>query len=223
MRKASAVLVSALATALVLSGFVSYMLLSKGSQESSPNENWTKTFSFWWSPDEQNITSGNGLLWMNFTFSTVGENLSIIVEVNDDEGYCGLTMAFDRNNNGKIDYGETDFDFPEIHGVRDTPYDFDSDNMTMTPWITVEPNGLRRFASVGEYPSPWHTCTFSNETGFTFKINLPLKEVGSTGLVYAIFSDPDNPLITDPVTHETTYKFSPPESTLVYLCFSYLP
>jgi hypothetical protein len=214
------ILVSALVFSLLFSILLGYMLLNIRSSENNPNGSWTRTFSFWWGPEEQNITSGNGILWMNFTFKTEGENLSITVKVNDDEGNGSLIMVFDKNKNGKIDFWETDYGHPEIHGIGDTPYEFDSDNKTMTPWIMVGPKGQSAFASVGRYSSPWHTCTFNNETGFTFNINLPLEEVGSTGMVYAIFGDPDNPYIS---FSPLTYKYNPPESTIVYVYFSYLP
>jgi hypothetical protein len=205
----------ALAISLSYNGYLYYTQTQNNSNH---------TFNFWWSPQEQNITSGNGMFWMNLTFKTVGENLSITVIANDDEenGSAELVMVFDRNQNGKIDYHVSDFDSPEIYGIVDTPYDFDSNNKTITPWLVVGPKGEMSVASSGfgiSQRSPWHTCTFSNKTGYTFSISLPLKEIGSTGIVYAIFLDRDNPYL--PPHHQ--YKYDPPESMGAYIKFNYLP
>jgi hypothetical protein len=204
-----------LAVSLSYNGYLHYTQRQNNSNH---------TFNFWWSAQEQNITSGNGIFWMNFTFKTVGENLSITVSANDDEETRGaaLVMVFDRNRNGKIDYDVSDYGHPEIYGIVDTPYVFESDNKTSTPWILVGPKGEIIFISSGpgiSEPSPWHTCTFSNETGYTFSISLSLEEIGPTGIVYAIFLDNDNPYID----YHHPFKYYPLESMEVYVEFSYLP
>jgi hypothetical protein len=177
------ILASALVVSLLLNGYLLYLQISK---ENNPNKNWTKTFNFWWSPEEQNITSGNSPLWINFTFAQIDENLTITVKINDDDnGLLGpganggtLILVFDCNFNGKIDYG-----------TEDKPYDFRATNDTVHPDVSFYPNGMVGFPSLIPYPSPWHTCIFSNTTGYTYNISLPIKDIGTTGIIYAIFID----------------------------------
>jgi len=209
------ILAFALAVSLLFNGYLCYLQFSV---ENNLDEDWVKTFSFWWSPEEQNITSGNGILWINFTFKPVGENLSITVEINDDEStgcYAPedkLILVFDKNRNGKID-------FWDYRWENDTVYALGADNSSYTYYI-VGPKGEVDFASHPIYkpePSPWHTCIFSNETGYVFNISLPLEETGPTGIVYAIYADL-------PVYDENYEpRFTPIESLRVYIHFSYLP
>jgi len=179
-----------------------------------------KALNFFWTLEEQNITVGK-VFWLNFTFMNVAENLSITVKANDDDNEigCSLIMVFDRSRNGRIDYYVTDYGNPER--LVDTPYEFRSNNKTITPWILVKPKGEIIGLSVGESrTSPWHTCTFLNQTGFTFNISLPLDEIGPTGIVYAIFWDRDNPTLYEP--NGRPYRKYDPGSMAVYTEFSYL-
>jgi hypothetical protein len=181
-----------------------------------------KALNFYWSPEEQNITVGK-MFWLNFTFMNVAENLSITVRANDDDNElgCVLIMVFDRSRNGRIDYGK----YGNSGYVEDTPYYLRSDNKTLTPWVKVGPKGEVAIASGGDPPgvskiSPWHTCTYSNLSGFTFDISLPLDEIGPTGIVYVIFWDPDNPRLYNP--DGSSYRKYYPGSMYVYMEFSYL-
>jgi hypothetical protein len=184
---------SALAIMMVSGGFI-YYTLTTSSSSGNPSEGWTTTHNFWWNPEEQNITSGKGPLWLNFTFGAKNGNLSIIVNVNDDdnailglpdENGATLVLVFDANKNGEIDYFS-----------QDRPYDFRANNKTEFAGnysaISIGPNGDCTFPSLLPEPSPFHTCLFSNITGYSFNITLPLEDVGTTGMVYAIFVDWDN-------------------------------
>jgi hypothetical protein len=206
-----------LAGVLVVSLFGNIILAFYHVQLTRPHN---KAMNFYWSPEEQNITVGK-VFWLNFTFMNVAENLSITVKTNDDDNElgCRLIMVFDRNRNGRIDYNVIGWSEPRL--VVDTPYDFRSDNITNTPNIVVKPKGEVMLLSDGYSSiSPWHTCTYSNRTGFTFNISLPLDKVGPTGIVYAIFYDPDNPSIDNP-HGRPSYKYDP-YSMCVYTEFSYL-
>jgi len=175
----------------------------------NPDEEWTKTFAFCWSPEEQNITEG--ILWVNFTFKTVGENLSIIVEINDDETKGNISgdtlfLVFDKNRNGKIDYCN----------FSDTVYSLAACNYSFTGHL-VDTKGRVYFVSHWErpIPSPYHICIWKEGIGYTFNIVMSLEEIGSTGIVYAIYFDEDWPIPRE----------LPPGAVIpsvVYVTFSYL-
>lgn len=82
------------------------------------------------------------------------------------------------NRNGRID-----------NGMDDVPYLLYSDNSTACSTGLDLPHFYSSFCVD---PSRWHYCTFSNETGYTFYINLPLKDVEATGIVFAGYWDLDD-------------------------------
>jgi len=124
-------------------------------------ESFSRSSNFAWSPLYQEIV--NGTLWINVTWTWQTENLSMTVKVNDDDlhylDYVGI--AFDRNYNGVIESLGKDggalgfFPYNQYWGGL------------------LGPLGGISFASGGLSPSKYHTCTFTNETGYEFRISLP--------------------------------------------------
>lgn len=177
--KVKLVLAVLLAVSLCLSGYFGYQAYSNSTR----NATWTRTFSFWWAPEQQNITSGKGVLWMNFTFTRIGENLSITVRVNDDE-----------DNLLGNQYGGGDLIlifFEEPKEIYTTPHLLTSTNGTLPAYVKLAPTFSVTSPMRLPDPSPWHKCTFSNETGYTYIINIPLKDIGNSGNIIAIFGDRD--------------------------------
>ncbi len=103
------------------------------------------------------------------TFDWQAENLSMTVTVNDDEynEWDYLGVVFDKNNNGTIDLE-----------FEDEPYALYVDNKTRSQGQTY----LYKWGGLGwviieSSPSPYHTCTFDEETGYTFKISLSRQDI----------------------------------------------
>jgi hypothetical protein len=104
------------------------------------------------------------------TFDWQVENLSMTVTVNDDEfnewDYVGV--VFDKNENGIIDFR-----------CVDEPYAFFAPNLTFSGYMRAFLGGWGGLSWVIMRPDPskYHTCTFNEETGYTFKISLPRQEI----------------------------------------------
>lgn len=103
-------------------------------------------------------------------FDWQAENLSTTVTVNDDEynewDYVGL--VFDVNKNGKIDYG-----------YDDEPCIVHANNLTRTrKGVFLQEHGLLNWVMIDPMPSSFHTCTFVEGIGYTFKICLPRQVIG---------------------------------------------
>lgn len=130
-----------------------------------------RSFAFFWSEMNQNITDGT--LWLNMTFQRQGEYLHIeadlnIFEFNNNETYArygSLVLTFDRNNNGQINMGEAD-----------NARIFGPDNKS-SDGLYLRPNGEFDVAS-NFIPEPYHNYTFffNQETGYHFNIYFPIRE-----------------------------------------------
>ena len=182
--------------------FVAYMHLSSAGDHSP------KTFSFSWGPESQNVTSE--ILYLNMTFEIVDEKLSIIARVNDNDfnGYGGsfgdwLCIVLDRNHNGKIDRGWE-------HGDDDKPYILCASNSTIEPVILIDDVNCSVPKKL-PVPSPYHTCTFDPQTGYTFNVSLSLQKLALTSdVIHIIFCDSDAQILYPPAgyMHGVYVEFS---------------
>ncbi|MEM2102350.1 MAG: hypothetical protein QXM22_02410 [Candidatus Bathyarchaeia archaeon] len=69
-----------------------------------PKKNPSKTFTYTWTAEEQNVTDSEVGLQINMTFTIEGSLLRVVTVINDTEtSYRLLVIAFDTNNNGHID------------------------------------------------------------------------------------------------------------------------
>jgi hypothetical protein len=120
---------------------------------------------------------------MEVTFDWQLENLSMTVTVNDDEynenDYLGV--VFDKSNNGTIDLWN-----------EDEPYVLYANNMTRPQGAAVlcEWGGLS-WAIINAVPSCYHTCTFNEKTGYTFKMTFSRQDikVGPPTPIHICFAD----------------------------------
>jgi hypothetical protein len=103
------------------------------------------------------------------TFDWQVENLSMTVTVNDDEfnEWDFFGVVFDKNKNGVIDLWN-----------EDDPHVFHANNKTRgTGWVFLLESMTFSWVMMGAERSPFHTCTFNAETGYTFKISLPRRDI----------------------------------------------
>jgi len=160
-----------LAVSLFFNGYF-YYELTKPAEHQGPT-----FFSFVWSPEQQNITEGP--LYVNMTFERIGNNLSVIIKINDDDYNAlpawspdKLITVFDANGNGTIDE-------EDVFGYF---YWLTANNETITT-----PAGLNlellevhpRPMSCNRGLSKFHTCTFKSGEGYTFNCTFPIH--GSLG------------------------------------------
>jgi len=126
----------------------------------------SRAFVFLWPPNDQEIVDGT--LRIEAVFSWKTENLSITVKVNDDDCYVSdilasdcLGVRFDSDKSGKIE------------GVADPSYVFFPTNYYYPPHVCAVSEFRIDWAELPPSPSPYHTCTFNNGTGYTFEISFP--------------------------------------------------
>jgi len=146
----------------------------------SMNNTNTKTFFF-----ESKWSSDGETKHMKMTFAIKGENLSITAEI-DDTVYSPtafLGLVFDMNHSGAIEDWEPAYMLYARNESRDPvryPTAWKSPE-NVTPYLS--------FASCEPRPSPFHTCVFNNESGYVFKIQIPLEELNlANDLFYMCFS-----------------------------------
>ena len=119
----------------------------------------TYDYIFFWSSNAQHIV--NGTLAMKLNFTLTNDSLLMIAQVNDTNlrNFSDLGIIFDR-------------EFDGFH-LGDQGYLLTSDNRSKSgiqtrlseSWVLVNTEiHLPR-------PSPYHYCTFNNETGYTFHVN----------------------------------------------------
>jgi hypothetical protein len=151
---------------LVILPLVSSIVLGFGIYQFfyAPSQNFSGSIAFAWSPWQQDIV--NGTLWINVTWTWQTENLSMTIRVNDDDlnylDYLGFT--YDKDNNGVIDqYPSMDV----IDAIGFFPYN--------KSWSGIIGDSGIGFYYIGLQLSKFHTCLFTNETGYEFKISLPKK------------------------------------------------
>ena len=140
-----------------------------------------RTLVFLWPPEEQEIVDGT--LRIEAAFSWENENLSITVKVNDDEEYyrndC-VGLVLDSNENGQIGW-------PDAEYVLLTTNEYYEGNE-----CTVDERGISWVEKLPR-PSPYHKCTFSSKTGYTFKISFPKETINFHWpmLILLAFQDAD--------------------------------
>jgi hypothetical protein len=132
-----------------------------------------KTFVFTWVWDEKEYR-------MELAFDTVptltGANLSITAKINAERYYYrnNLNLFFDLDGDGEFKKLNPGFEFLADNGTYSVSL--------IEGWVTAGPY------YEGPQPSPYHTCTFDNDTGYTFKINFPLEELKlKNDLIYVTY------------------------------------
>jgi len=168
------ILVITLLILLIPLGFAIYQLFYASSLSVSGGI--SKSMAFAWSPMQQKIV--NGTLWINVSWTWQTENFSMTVKINDDDFHyldC-LGFVFDTNHNGVIE------SLVDI-GWGLFPYN------QYWPLVTLNKLGDLTFPSVGRFQSDFHTCTFTNETGYEFKISSRTPFIDRPTLVHLCFRD----------------------------------
>jgi hypothetical protein len=162
-----------LAVSLFFNGYL-YYELTRPTEHQSPT-----FFSFVWSSErEQNITEGP--LYINMTFERIGENLSVIIKINDDDynvmdSYGGekpdaLFIVFDSYANdttGSINLNDTFYYYllrPDNTTTEGPRLFLDCQ---LNPHIFM--SGLSSFKL-----SDFHTCTFKPNEGYMFNCTFPI-------------------------------------------------
>lgn len=168
-----------LAVSLFFNGFL-YYELTRPLEHQSPT-----FFSFVFNRIPVLHTITNETLYVNMTFEKIGENLSVIVRINDDDfdkpqggphlpDY--LLIVFDFDGDGKANLG--------------SGYWFTSHNRTMYPgsfgWELEK--GVTIAAAVGTSQSVLHTCTFKVGEGYVFNCTFPIAGKASVH-AYPVKSD----------------------------------
>lgn len=122
-------------------------------------------YTFSWSANAQSLV--NGTLTMKLNFTLTNESLLITAQIND--------TTFDRSNDLGIIF---DKEFDGFH-LGDQGYALFADNTTYSGYETRLGEGWFLMGAVFNlpHPSPYHYCTFDNETGYTFHINFPASVV----------------------------------------------
>jgi len=151
---------------LFFNGYL-YYKLTKSLEHRSPT-----FFSFVWSSEQQNITEGP--LYINMTFERVGENLSVIIKINDDDYNAlpawspdKLIIVFDANGNGTIDDEDVFGYFYWLTANNETittPAGLNLDLLEVYPRPTSCNRGRSKF----------HTCTFKSGEGYIFNCTFPI-------------------------------------------------
>lgn len=164
---------------LLITVCVAVLIVAVGVYAYNPmNTTNTKTFFF-----ESKWSSDGETKHMKLVFATKGENLSVTAEI-DDRVYNGtpfLGLVFDMDHSGAIEDGEPAYMLYADNRSRDPVR-----HPTAHKSITGE---CLDWAWTWPIPSPFHTCVFNSESGYTFKIQIPLQELNLVNdLVYMCFS-----------------------------------
>jgi len=166
-----AVLAVCLAVSLFFNGYLYYDLTRSAEHQSST------FFSFVWSPEAQNITEGP--LYINMTFERIGENLSVIIRINDD------------------DYDVMEANWSIVPDALIVCFDFDGNDSAITVADTVQAYLLRPdntsdpgycglfldLELIDHFIGPslvlresdFHYCTFKPNEGYVFNCTFPLR------------------------------------------------
>lgn len=118
----------------------------------------TYDYTFTWGPNAQHVV--NGTLTMKLNFTLTNDSLLITARINDTAFHFGdLGIIFDK-------------EFDGFH-VGDEGYLLTTDNRSKSGTATsLWPQWFLANVEIHlPYPSPYHYCTFDNETGYTFYIN----------------------------------------------------
>jgi len=161
MERKQKILVIVLVACLAVSLFFNAYQYFNGCNEKSAS------YSFVW----QKNYIRSGLVRMEVTFDWSTDDLKMIVEVNDNDSdsygadYIGL--VFDTNRNEDL-YDELGF---VLYAANMVPYKPRANKLE--DW-----GGLRTSEiEMPPIPSPYHTCTFNNETGYVFHIAISKENI----------------------------------------------
>jgi len=127
----------------------------------------------------------NETLRLEITFESVNDSLNVVARINDDD-YCEIDMlglVLDRSGNGFIDVGE-----------EDHPYMLFAGNVTYYHDVLLRKDGIIEcIVQIPPQHSVYHTCTFTEALGYTFKIHIPKSELSNVkaNMVYVYFCDLD--------------------------------
>jgi hypothetical protein len=128
----------------------------------------SRVFGFEWPATQQNITEGT--LRIEAFFDWQSDRLNMTVNVNDDDYYGAndyLGLVFDKNRDESF--------------YNDPPFILYGNNLTIDQiYSYLLPDGRLGKAGVIPHRSPYHTCTFNNQTGHTFRISIPKHEINFT-------------------------------------------
>jgi len=133
-------------------------------------------FSFVWSSKQQKIT--NGTLYINMTFERIGENLSVIIKINDDD-----YDVIEDQWNVRPDTLIICFDFygnDSAITVDDTFAAYLLRPNNMSGWgvfIDLELICHWMAPPLEFYESDFHYCTFKPDEGYVFNCTFPLRGV----------------------------------------------
>jgi len=156
-----------LAVSLFFNGYLYYKL-------TRPLEHYSPTFfSFVWSSEQQNITEGT--LYINMTFERIGENLSVIIKINDDDYNAlydwfdikpdALFICFDFNgNDSSINLNDTVFCYllrPDNTTVFGNFVDLELIAHFIGPSLSLDDSDV-------------HYCTFKPNEGYIFNCTFPI-------------------------------------------------
>jgi len=168
------VVIAVLAVCLVVSLFFNgyfYYQLSKSAEYQIPT-----FFSFVWSSEQQKLTEGP--LYINMTFERIGDNLSVIIKINDDDYDViedqwnvrpdTLIICFDFYGNDSAITVDDTFEAyllrPDNMSGRGVFIDSELIFHWMAPPLTF-------------YESDFHYCTFKPDEGYVFNCTFPLRGV----------------------------------------------
>ncbi len=106
---------------------------------------------------------------MEAVFNWKTENLSIKVTVNDDDyGNDRLGLFFDRNHDGVLAWNSTPTEYGYCLGYWNSSHKYAQIAKT---GAVITPK------CAPDYPSPYHTCTYKENVGYTFNVSIPKKEI----------------------------------------------
>jgi hypothetical protein len=159
----------------LVSGVLAYQLLYPSKTAEEPP---TRTFVFDWPRGTQNVTDGGLTIHVNFTI--VGDKLKVVAVINDSspiERYNFFCLAFDANNNSRIDPRDA---VPPYNGTM-IQYPNNSTQIgTTADWWPVLPGGA-------PWPSDFHFCIF-NGTHYIYTSTFQLKEFPND-IVQVVYED----------------------------------
>jgi len=166
-----------LAVSLFFNGYLYYQL-TKPAERHGPT-----FFSFVWSSEQQKLTEGP--LYINMTFERVGDNLSVIIKINDDDYNVSkdfyyirpdmLIICFDSYGN---DSSITPDDTFYHYGLR--PDNISVYAIYLDSELIHHPMG----PALGLDKSDYHYCTFKPNEGYLFNCTFPIR-----GRIREIHSD----------------------------------
>ncbi|MBX5327598.1 MAG: hypothetical protein ACQXXH_08355 [Candidatus Bathyarchaeia archaeon] len=88
---------------IILLASTSILAYSYVNSISQPKKNTSKTFTYTWTAEEQNITDSEVGLQINVTFTIEGSILRVVTIINDTEtSHRLLVIAFDTNMDGEV-------------------------------------------------------------------------------------------------------------------------